>query len=131
MTQILIESKGLNDSTPVLVNGQLRKRIFHGVATPVDDDELEALTNSNVTFTVVDGAASAPEAAGGAEGGLSASPRPARKRAPKKAAAKRDPLDHDGKGGKGGSKKGAQSTRAKGAAKKAAAAKAPKTETTK
>ena len=86
LTTIRIETGLLGGETPVGVNGAIR-HIPHDRDFGVTDDELRALRDSNIQFTIVDGAASlAPEATGGAEGGLSASPEPAK--APRKRRAK-------------------------------------------
>ncbi len=74
LTIIRIESADHNAATPLLINGVLRKRIRHNVDTRLDPAELEALSNSNTVFKLVDGASSAQSADGGAERGLSAPP---------------------------------------------------------
>ena len=64
---IVIDSTDHNSSTPLLVNGKVRKRIRHNEETFLDAAELEALRNSNKTFRIV-GAAIIPasETTGGA-----------------------------------------------------------------
>lgn len=73
LTTVRIESDNHNASTPVLVNGQLKKRIPHNVDTGLTPEEFEALRNSNIVFKLVGGAIiPAQPVDDGAEGGLSA-----------------------------------------------------------
>ncbi len=69
LTIVRIVSDLARGSTPLFINGRLRKRIPHNVDVEVDDAEFAALANSSYAIKIVGGAEPArPQPTGGGAG---------------------------------------------------------------